>query len=83
MNKSLSYLIFAKNISFGDAEQQGVGDLSGSTGHQNSDRLSLQDPQQQRSFIPFMNTKNDSSVIRHVGSVTTPVNRIYCSRISL
>lgn len=41
-SKALLYLIFAKDISLGDAEQQGIGDLPGSTGHQNSNGLRLQ-----------------------------------------
>lgn len=41
--KAPLYLIFAKYISLGNAEQQGIGNLPSSTSHQNSDRLSLQD----------------------------------------
>lgn len=40
-NKALLYLLFAKDISLGDAEQQGIGNLPGSTGHQDSDGLKL------------------------------------------
>lgn len=42
-DKALSYLIFAKDISLGNAEQQGIGNLPSSAGHQNSNRLRLQD----------------------------------------
>lgn len=41
--KALIYLVFAKHISLGNAEQQGIGNLPSSTSHQNSDWLSLQD----------------------------------------
>lgn len=42
-NKAVLYLLFAKDISLGDAEQQGIGNLPGSTGHQDSDGLRLRD----------------------------------------
>lgn len=42
-NKAFLYLIFAKDITLGNAEQQGIGNLASSAGHQNSDRLRLQD----------------------------------------
>lgn len=40
--EALLYLIFAKDISLGNAEQQGIGNLPSSAGHQNSNRLRLQ-----------------------------------------
>lgn len=45
-DKALLYLIFAKDISLGNAEQQGIGNLSSSAGHQNSNRLRLQETRQ-------------------------------------
>lgn len=40
--RALLYLIFAKDISLGNAEQQGIGNLPSSASHQNSNRLRLQ-----------------------------------------
>lgn len=56
--KTLLYLIFAKHISLGNAEQQGIGNLPSSTSHQNSDRFSLQDT---RLFAP---ENNDTVIVQ-------------------
>lgn len=44
--KALLYLIFAKDISLGNAEQQRIGNLPSSASDQNSNRLRLQDKAQ-------------------------------------
>ena len=37
-----SYLVFAKDISLGDAVQQGVGDLAGCARHHDTDGFGLE-----------------------------------------
>lgn len=56
------YLIFAKHISLGNAEQKRIGNLPSSTSHQNSDRLSLQHT---RILGP---EKNDTWIVRSTWS---------------
>lgn len=48
------YLIFAKDISLGNAEQQGIGNLPSSAGHQNSNRLRLQDTRQKTQLLVLL-----------------------------
>lgn len=51
---AILYLVFAKDISLGNAEQQGIGYLTSSTGHQNSYRLRLQDTRQRTVLLALL-----------------------------
>lgn len=73
--KAPLYLIFAKYISLGNAEQQGIGNLPSSTSHQNSDRLSLQDTML---WAPERNWH--LNCLEHMVEVFIRVRRIYSSR---
>lgn len=53
-DKALIYLIFAKDISLGNAEQQGIGNLPSSASHQNSNRLRLQDTRQRTLLLVLL-----------------------------
>lgn len=74
--KAPLYLIFAKYISLGNAEQQGIGNLTSSTSHQNSDRLSLQDT---TLWAPERNGHLNCS--EHMVEVFIRVRRIYSSSV--
>lgn len=73
--KSPLYLILAKYISLGNAEQQGIGNLPSSTSHQNSDRLSLQD-----TTLWAPERKWHLNCSEHMVEAFIRVRRIYSSR---
>lgn len=76
--KAPLYLIFAKYISLGNAEQQGIGNLPSSTSDQNSDRLSLQD-----TTMWAQERKWHLNCSEHMMEVFIRVGRIYSSRDQL